>query len=166
MLWRRGFHSVCRIPALMSVEPIDNPDTDPLMACYRSRNRLSHSCIEKGQSRVMIARRRAALHICVRIIGAIIASDIAEKEQHYLPVTGDSCLLTSTNFPDQAGHKHFKAWKSRGVEFFMLNFWSETQCLSIYPLSQTYVHYPMVGIDRLAELLCLGKKLLRRILFS
>lgn len=46
------------------------------------------SYMEKSERWVKFARRLAVLYVCLGVIGAIIALNVAGKEQLHLPLTG------------------------------------------------------------------------------
>lgn len=80
------------------VESIDRPYRDRGFARYASTNPLLTMYMQKRESQVNFAKWRPALHVCVRMIGTIMASNVSENKDLYLIATGDQYLLTSCNF--------------------------------------------------------------------
>lgn len=109
--------------------------------------------MEKGESKVKLARRQAALEVWVEMISAALASDSAGDKKQYLPVTGGWYVRTGHDYPVQAAHNDFEVPKGRSPRFFVLFSEFETIYLLVSSASHTYLHYQMAEKKKLAELL-------------
>lgn len=98
------------------------------------------------------AKKRAALDVCVTIIGAVIVLDNAGDEESYLPVTGVRYLLTGRGCTDQIGHNTFEVREGRIPGLFVIFFGSKAKFLLVCPAMHTYVYYLMSEMSKLAEL--------------
>lgn len=78
--------------------------------------------MENGKTRVSAARRISALDVCVKIIGAIIFSDIAENKEICLILNNGSHLLIGCHRPDQTGRNDLRGWIDRSQDFFRAGF--------------------------------------------
>lgn len=91
-----------------TVESINKPGMDRGVSRYTSITRLLMLYMEKSESLVCFAIRRAGLNVWLDILGAIMAFDIAENEELYVPVTGSRFLLTGRESSEQTAHNDFK----------------------------------------------------------
>lgn len=96
--------------------------------------------VKKGESRVRLARRRAAFHVWVETIGTSKPLNIAEHKKLYLPVTGGQYLMIRRKCPDQTGHNDFEVRESRSLGLSVLISGSESICLQVCSATHTYVH--------------------------
>lgn len=58
------------------------------------------SYMERGDSRNMFARRRAALDVWVKVIGVMRALKSAGDKELYVPVSGGRYVFTGSDFLD------------------------------------------------------------------
>lgn len=80
----------------------------------------------KKDSGVRSARRRAAKHMSVGMIGATMKLDGGGYEELYLLVTGDRYLLTDHDYPEQVVLNGFEDRKELIPKFFAVVFTSIT----------------------------------------
>lgn len=112
--------------------------------------------MERGNSRVKFTRKRVALHVWVAIIGAMLALNIAENKELYLPQTDGRYLLTGSDCSDQTGRNDFEAWDG-WILWFLCWFQGWKVYFSVCFRSHIYVYYPLTEEKRLTMLLCLEK---------
>lgn len=81
--------------------------------------------MEEGKSRVMFARKNAALNVCAGKITSIMVVDIGGNQELYLPVTGGRCALTDRSCPHQTVYNDFEVRESWNPRCFVLISMSE-----------------------------------------
>lgn len=106
---------------------------------YTSTSRLSTSYTENNESRVRFAKRRAVLAGLVRIIGTILALNIAGNEGLYLPVSGGRYFPTGRDSSEQTGNNDFEILEGLSLEFFELASGSEDLWLILRFVSHKYM---------------------------
>lgn len=122
-----------------AIESTDKSNKYREITRYKPINQLLKSYMEKTEEQVKFARRVAALNVWVRIFGAIVALNIAESEEHYLPATGSWYFLTGRDCLGQSWQNNFWVQEGRSPELFLLVSGSKSKCLSVC-LSRTLMH--------------------------
>lgn len=122
--------------------------------------------MENSESIVKLAKRRAGFDTSVGMIGAVMASESAGHEKYYLLVISVRYVLTGHDCRCRTRPNDSKVQEGRSPWFFLLFSWAEAICLLVYPMSHTYVHYPIADKKKIAELLRLKEVLFRCNLFS
>lgn len=90
-----------------------------VFACYSSTNRLFTSFMEKKNSPVKLARRRAALDRWIGLICGKMALMISKQKELYTSVTGRRYLLTGRDCPYQTRQTDFDVWEGRSAGFLV-----------------------------------------------
>lgn len=116
-------------------------------------NRLLPSYMAKEYGRVSFAKQRAAWDLSVGIIAAMMAFDISENKELYVPVTDDRFLLTGRDCPLHTGCNDFEGRERRHPAAFVLV--SDSECINVlvYHLSHIYVYYSVAEKKSLSKLL-------------
>lgn len=81
--------------------------------------------------------KRATLGVWVGVIDAMMAPDIADNDEHYLPMIDDANHLTRRDCPDQTGYNNFEVQEGRSAGIYVLFLRSEPICLFICSMLQT-----------------------------
>lgn len=112
---------------------------------------------DKCESPVKLATRGAALGLCVGMIGAVMASEIAANKELYLPATSGPYHLTRSDCLHRNGQNDFEVRKHRSTGLFVLVSGWKAIFYLVCPASLIFLYYQMAGRKKLAELLHLGE---------
>lgn len=111
------------------------------------------SYLEKGKSRIKIARKQATFDVWLDTTGSVISLDLPRNDKLYLPVTGGPYFLTGLDCQNQSEHSDFEVREGRSTRFFMVASESEVLCLLMCHAFHIYVQYLMAEKKKLVGLL-------------
>lgn len=113
--------------------------------------------MDEGDCHFEFARRRLALNVWVRMIGAMQATVTAADDERYQSVTGRQCLLTGLDLRARPCPATVRSEKVGAQVFFVFYPESKEIRLIVCPASQICSHYRMAEEKKSTALLRLDK---------